>query len=521
MILGESIKLKIGFRLSVLMALAVAVICALSQSAFAQQGGAANYFYDANGRLKAVLSPTGEAAIYAYDPAGNFTSITRRAANELSIIEFTPGAGGIGAQVIIYGTGFNVTPSANTVKFNGVTATVSAATKIQLTVNVPAGATTGLINVSNANGSVNSGGNFFVSGNVEFSIPINFGGAFYPFAFNPILPLTNVGMLTFDGVAGQRVSLIIDSWMCGTNSTPPPFSYAQISLISPSGAVVTTLPMEDHFDAGQVYPSPFAYIDALVLPATGRYTVLIDPRDSLGREECGGMIRGFGAAARLYDVPPDITGTISASGLPTPVNFDAPGQKMTLTFSGLSGQRLALRGLQRGLTLGYPTDIKLFSPGTYPNGAPLFSDGLVLDSFMDTTTLTASGTYTILADPAFNKEFGATLTLYEVPPDATGPITINGPAVPLNLTPGQNALLTFSVPSTQTVRVDAGNGLGGDNPKNLTVTLLRSDNSVVASATSSSFLVVVQQSLTPGTYKIKIDPFRGNAGSVNVSAFNP
>lgn len=82
------------------MILATAVIwLSLDQSVAAQQGGVANYFYDGNGRLTAVLSPTGEAAIYNYDPAGNFTSITRRAANELSIIDFTPGTGA--AQITI------------------------------------------------------------------------------------------------------------------------------------------------------------------------------------------------------------------------------------------------------------------------------------------------------------------------------------------------------------------------------------------------------------------------------------
>ena len=108
----------------------------LSQPVIAQQGGTANYFYDSNGRLTAVLSPTGEAAIYNYDPAGNFTSITRRAASELSIIDFTPGSASAATPVTIYGTGFNPTPSANTVKFNGVTATVSAATKTRLDVSV-------------------------------------------------------------------------------------------------------------------------------------------------------------------------------------------------------------------------------------------------------------------------------------------------------------------------------------------------------------------------------------------------
>src|SRR5262249_8186724 len=192
----------------------------------------------------------------------------------------------------------------------------------------------------------------------------------------------------------------------------------------------------------------FAYIENLVLSATGQYTILIDPDViDTGRIICGGTLTNFGATARLYDVPPDIVGTIAASGIPTDISFAAPGQKGVLTFEGLSGRRIALQGLQSIQTLGFPTDIKLYSPGTYPNGTPLFSTPLTLSFFMDATTLTASGTYTILADPIFNKFSGAELILYDVPPDATGTLTINGPTIPLDLSPAQNALLTFNVAS--------------------------------------------------------------------------
>ena len=37
----------------------------------AQQGGTTRYVYDDNGRLIAVISPTGEANVYEYDAAGN------------------------------------------------------------------------------------------------------------------------------------------------------------------------------------------------------------------------------------------------------------------------------------------------------------------------------------------------------------------------------------------------------------------------------------------------------------------
>jgi len=162
-----------------------------------------------------------------------------------------------------------------------------------------------------------------------------------------------VGTLTFDGLAGQRISLLLEDQVCGFIGNPPPFAYAQISLISPSGAILTTVPFQRKDFPPPVSPPSieFAYIDALTLPATGKYTILIDPNDTFFPVMCSGQFRGFGATARLYDVPPDITGTIAASGQPTTVNFDAPGQKATLTFNGFNGQRIALRSSQSELTV--------------------------------------------------------------------------------------------------------------------------------------------------------------------------
>lgn len=522
MILRKSIKRKIRFRLPVVTALVAALICTWFQSASAQTGGAANYFYDANGRLTAVLSPTGEAAIYNYDPAGNFTSITRRTANELSVIDFTPGSGGVGGQVKIYGTGFLTTPSANTVKFNGVSATVSAATKTQLTVNVPAGATTGLINVTNANGSANSAGNFVVSGsNVEFSLPIGFGES-VQFLFTPPptgQQLTNVGTMSFAGSAGQRVSLVVEDLVCAPNTNPPPYAYAQISVVSPSGAVLASVPFQNYFFTGS--PTPFAYVDALALPATGQYTILIDPNDSYPTQLCsGGVIRSLGATVRLYDTPPDSAGIISP-GLPRPVTFNAPGQNAILTFDGLNGQRICLQGSQNGSTL-FGTGVKVYSPGTYPGGAPLISRTLTSSFFVDTTTLTANGVYTILVDPELSKTLTAILTLYDTPPDVTGALTIGAQPTTVNIpSVGQAALLIFSVASSQSVTVRiTGNFVGGDNKT--IVSLLRSDNTVVTTVTSTSIAFdLTPQTLAPGTYKVRIDPDGTNAGNVTVNLTTP
>lgn len=65
-----------------------------------------------------------------------------------SISTFTPTSGPVGTTVTITGSGFNTSPSANTVFFGAVKATVTAATSASLTVKVPAGATYQSISVT-------------------------------------------------------------------------------------------------------------------------------------------------------------------------------------------------------------------------------------------------------------------------------------------------------------------------------------------------------------------------------------
>ena len=78
-----------------------------------------------------------------------------------TISSFTPTSGSAGTSVVITGTNFT---GANSVKFNGVAATtytVNSAT--QITVTVPAGATTGTISVTTPAGTGTSASNFTVT----------------------------------------------------------------------------------------------------------------------------------------------------------------------------------------------------------------------------------------------------------------------------------------------------------------------------------------------------------------------
>ena len=101
------------------------IACCMSMPMLAQQA-TVRYIYDDLGRLVGVIEQSGDAAMYTYDAVGNLLSITRTSASSVSIIALSPNSGPVGSPVMIDGTGFSSTASANTVTFNGTVATVSS-----------------------------------------------------------------------------------------------------------------------------------------------------------------------------------------------------------------------------------------------------------------------------------------------------------------------------------------------------------------------------------------------------------
>lgn len=130
--------------------------------ALAAQAWATSYVYDANGRLTAVTNDAGESARYVYDVMGNIQKVERFAAGELVLFGFSPGRGVSGTPVRIQGQGFSVEPTANAVRFGGVSADVLGASASELQVVVPTGAVTGPISVTVGAKSVTSRTDFVV-----------------------------------------------------------------------------------------------------------------------------------------------------------------------------------------------------------------------------------------------------------------------------------------------------------------------------------------------------------------------
>jgi YD repeat-containing protein len=151
---------KIIVRIST--ALLLVIVFTASLLSARAQGGTTIYVYDNNGRLHAVISPSGEAAVYEYDAAGNITAIRRLAAHSLAILAFSPHEGLPGDQVTFTGVGFG--GGVTNVSFNGASATVVSVTPSRVVATVPAAATTGLVTITTPTGSVTTATPFTIAG---------------------------------------------------------------------------------------------------------------------------------------------------------------------------------------------------------------------------------------------------------------------------------------------------------------------------------------------------------------------
>jgi hypothetical protein len=246
------------------------------------------------------------------------------------------------------------------------------------------------------------------------------------------------------------------------------------------------------------------FTDVRVLPATGVYVITVNPRD---------LIVG-NVTLTLYDVPPDVTADLVAGGSPVTVTTTVPGQNVQASFSGTAGQRVSLN-LSFGSTCN---DVSIQNP----DGTALLSPTLTCSStyFTDVRVLPATGVYVVTVNLRDLNVGASTLTLYDVPADATAAATVNGPAAALTTTvPGQNAEVSFSGSASQAVTVRiTGNTMGS-----VAVTLRKPDGSTQTSSTSSgaSFNLSAQTLAAAGTYTIFVNPSGANTGSINVAITSP
>jgi uncharacterized protein YhfF len=290
-------------------------------------------------------------------------------------------------------------------------------------------------------------------------------------------------LLGFSGQAGQRVSLKIGPSCC----------QATVTIKNPDGS---TLASNVSFTTG-------GFIDTKTLPVSGSYTILVD-----GQGTSSGTI-----TLQLYDVPPDVTGSIVAGGSPVTATITTPGQNAALTFTGEAGRRVSLQ--VSGNTTPGCTSVALVTPG---GQAQATTSVCATSGYLDTQPLQVSGTYSIVANPSGAGTGSATFQLYDVPPDVTGSIEPGGSPVTVTLTtPGQNALLTFTGQAGRRASVKIG-----PSCCQTTVTIKNPDSSTLASSVSFTTGGFIDTKMLPqtGTYTILIDPATTATGSTTLQLYD-
>lgn len=540
-----------------------------------------SYAYDSLGRLVGVSDSQSNAARYAYDAAGNLLSISTNPSSQTSIVGFVPTNGPTGTTVTISGTGFSVTPSQDTVQFNGTAATVTSASATQLIVSVPNGATTGTVSVTSPAGAATSSTAFTVSGsngqptitnfspsvgvsgtaitingtnfdptqsrdtiklNVAIAPPTSatataltttvpgaassghiavgtaagqaVGPGYFYIAPSPYtaasvgftgtianggtvtFPLNagQIGLIVFDGTAGQQVSSPLSS-----NFTQGywPVTY---NILAPSGSTLASSSPET---------GGSTFIGSTKLPVTGTYTAMVIPNNS-----------NAGSATITLYLFNDKTGSLApcftlCNG--TAFTTEDPTQNVRFNFSAAAGLHVSAV-LNSSYSQGYwPVALSILTP----YGATLGSNSQETggSAFIDSTAVPVSGTYTVIIAPSGSSTSGNGTVAVYLFNDITGTIT-PGTQTPIGPSiPGQNIRLTFNGTAGQQVSGSLSSSYNqGYWP--VTFSILNPDGTTL---TSNSPELGGNASVGPialpttGTYTVLIDPSGANAGSGTVS----
>jgi RHS repeat-associated protein len=306
------------------------------------------------------------------------------------------------------------------------------------------------------------------------------------------------GTRTFSGTADQRISLNLTSVSVGSSGT----CRLKVYVYKPDASTLTS---------NTCVGSAGAFIDVQTLPTTGTYTVLVDPVD----DKTGSV------TLTLYDVAADSTGTITAGGSAVTVTNTSPGQNGTRTFSGAADQRISLN--LTSVSVGSSGTCRLKVYIYKPDASTLASNTCVstAGAFIDTQTLPSTGTYSILVDPIDDKTGSVTLTLYDVPADDTGSMSINGGSVTTTLsTPGQNGTRTFSGTSSQAVTLTISSvSIGSSSCCSAKVSIKRPNGTNLVTPTSfgTSGKTINTTLDATGTHTILIDPQDAATGSATLA----
>lgn len=426
------------------------------------------YVYDENGRLKAVIAPNGETAVYEYDAAGNIGSIIRQNNPIVSLSGFIPNQEFVGNEITIQGTGFIADAEQNQVTFNGVPAVVTFAAVNELRAVVPASATAGKISVSNVNGSAESFENFLPLRTVVPNDPaqiLNFDSVNRSYIFR------------FTGIGNQSISLLFEQ--INTN--------LQINVVSPSGE---TLISNTYLGFNSKI-----FIDKTLLPEDGEYEIEISSAENAN------------ASFSLYQFS-DVTGEIPADETPLDIVIAQPGQNAVLNLNITEIDQPTYLNITSSAINAFVIVVKS------PSGAIVKVDFSTSPSrIVQLENLPVAGNYKVEFDPESDVT-GFTSFKYSL--NAANSIIVDGPPLSLTILASQTGEVTFDANTGQRVFIKLNTGPFFT----VNTTIIKPNGEVLDQGITDSRNNGLDINRIPetGTYRVVIDPMTSYGGDVTISA---
>ncbi|MDR7278564.1 hypothetical protein [Catenuloplanes atrovinosus] len=282
--------------------------------------------------------------------------------------------------------------------------------------------------------------------------------------------------LVFRGRAGQRLFTRISAGTVGSIT-----AYLLDAKGAPLGGGICDVPCD---------------LDTATLPADGEYRLLLSPSG----------VRTGSLTAQILDVPADAE-AVTGIGRPAPVTIAAPGQNARVLFDANAGDRVTVAVTDSGFTTGR---ISLFGP----KGETLATGDCTRDCALTGVSLAATGTHTVLLDPAGAQTGTAVVTITVSAPDLLVGVEPGGDPVTLTITEaGQNGAVVFTGTAGQHVSAVLTKGSLGK----ATASLRAPNGTMLTSASCAVSCFLDGRSLpATGRYTLHVDPDGANTGAITV-----
>ena len=289
---------------------------------------------------------------------------------------------------------------------------------------------------------------------------------------------------SFAGTAGQAFTLGFTGVALGGSND------YWVTVVAPDGSKPVDGSLMSGSDSLQLDP----------LTATGSYTVIVNPADASTGTITLTLSKSLGE-------------TLSPTASPSVFSVARAGQNVRASFAGTAGQAFTL-GFT-GVALGGSNDywVTVVAPdGSKPVDGSLMSgsDSLQLDP------LTATGSYTVIVNPADASTGTITLTLSKSLGETLSPTA--SPSVFSVARAGQNVRASFAGTAGQAFTLGfTGVALGGSNDYWVTVVAPDGSKPVDGSLMSGSDSLQLDPLTATGSYTVIVNPADASTGTITLT----